>query len=102
MAELWGKASVERNGLGVLERNIWNIDLVDLKRHIVRPVQYVMFTEAWIGRWDLFAHSLYNDVYFWWVVPVVNDVMNLFIDPPAGYVLKVPHALDVIEWLRWG
>lgn len=102
MAEVWEKAPVEVNGLGVEERNIWNFDLVTLKKRILRGMQYVMFTEAWIGRWDLFAYEVYRDQYLWFVVPVINDVMNLFVDPAAGVILKVPHALDVIEWMKWG
>lgn len=99
--EIWDTISVEVNARGIAERNIWSVDLVDVKKNIKRKYDLVMFSEAWIGRWDLFATEVYGDQYLWWVVPVVNDLMNLFKEPKEGTILKVPNVNDVLEFLAF-
>lgn len=99
--EIWDLVRVERNARGVEERNIWDFDLVEFKKWMKRKFDLVMFSEAWIGRWDLFAFEVYGDQYMWWVVPVVNDLMNLFEEPRVGVILKVPNVFDVLEFLAF-
>lgn len=101
MESIWNFFEVERNERGILERNIWKDDLVDVKKDVSGSYDLVMFTEAWIGRWDLFAYEVYGETELWWAVPVANDVMNVFVESSAGAILKVPKADRIIEWLRW-
>lgn len=101
VVEIWDLVRVERNARGVEERNIWDFDLVEFKEWMKRKFDLVMFSEAWIGRWDLFATEVYGDQYMWWVVPVVNDLMNLFEEPGVGTILKVPNVFDVLEFLAF-
>lgn len=93
--ELWDLFPVEGG-----ERNLWMKNLAEFKKCIKRPVRYIMFTETWIGRWDLLAVELYGDPYLWWVVPAANDIMDLFSPELVGVTLVVPHAYDVWDFLN--
>ena len=97
MQEIWTKFP---EGKG--EVNIWARDLVDFKKAVRRGLNFWVFTEAYIGRWDLVADELYGDVYLWWAVPVVNDILDLFGGELAGQFLKVPQYMDVWEWVSFG
>ncbi len=100
MKEIWDIFDVETNASGVQEVNIWAKSICGLKNSIKRPVQNIMWSDAWIGRWDLLADNVYGNVYLWWAVPVVNDVMNIFHDPSAGAVVSVPDRYDIWEYMR--
>jgi len=100
--EFWDLMKVEENDRGVKEVNIWARSIAEIKGSIKRKVQKVMWTDAWIGRWDLLAWELYRNQYLWWVVPVVNDVFNPFIEPSAGVIVNVPDLMDVWEYIKFG
>ena len=97
MQEIWTKFP---EGEG--EVNIWARNLVDFKKTVNRGLNFWVFTEAYVGRWDLIADELYDDVYLWWVVPVVNDILDLFGSELVGQFLKVPQYADVWEWMNFG
>jgi len=83
------------------EVNIWAKPLSEFKKRIRRPVSIMLFTEAYVGRWDILAYEAYQNPYLWWVVPVANDIINLFDPKLIGSFLKVPHYLDVWEFLEF-
>ncbi len=100
--EIWDIFSVETNAQGVQEVNIWAKSICGIKNCIKRPVQNIMWSDSWIGRWDLLADNLYGNVYLWWVVPVMNDVMNVFYNPSAGSVVNAPDRYDIWEYMQYG
>lgn len=93
--EIWSIFPKEGGDVNFLMKS-----LADMKKYIRREVKYIMFTEAWIGRWDLLATEVYGDPYLWWVIPVVNDIIDLFDPELVGAILKVPHAYDVWDFLN--
>ncbi len=96
MIELW-----EKFELGKGEVNIWGKDLTDFKKRlVVGGEQGFLFTEAYIGRWDLIANEVYGNPYYWWVIPLANDVMDLFDPEFVGQILRVPRADVIWEWLN--
>jgi len=97
MREIWSKFPAGRG-----EVNIWARNLVDFKRSLKRREGLWVFTEAYIGRWDLVAYELYGDQYLWWVVPLANDIIDLFSSKLVGAFLKVPDFRDVWEWISFG
>jgi hypothetical protein len=98
MQEVWTIFSVDK---GKDEVNIWSKDLVDFKKALKRQMGLWTMSEAYVGRWDLVANELYGDVYLWWVVPLANDVLDLFSPKLIGAFLKVPASQDVWEWLAF-
>ncbi len=96
MQEIWSIFPVEK---GKGEVNIWSKDLVEFKKSLKRRMGLWTMTEAYVGRWDLVAEELYGDVYLWWVVPLVNDVLDLFEPSLIGAFLKVPAYQDIWEWM---
>jgi hypothetical protein len=83
------------------ELNIWSKNISEFKKHIRRPTSIVLFTEAYVGRWDILANEIYQSPYLWWVIPVANDILDLLDPELVGSFLKVPHFLDVWEWMEW-
>lgn len=98
MREVWSIFPVDR---GKGEVNIWSKDLVEFKKALKRGMGLWTMSEAYIGRWDLVANELYGDVYLWWVVPLANDVLDLFAPSLIGAFLRVPAYQDVWEWLAF-
>jgi hypothetical protein len=96
MQELWTIFPVDRSKGEV---NIWSKDLVEFKKAMKREVGLWTMTEAYVGRWDLVANELYGDVYLWWVIPLANDVLDLFGSELIGAFLRVPAYQDVWEWM---
>jgi hypothetical protein len=96
MQELWTVFPVDKEKGEV---NVWSKDLVDFKKAIKRATGLWTMTEAYVGRWDLVANELYGDVYLWWVVPLANDVMDIFSPNLIGAFLRVPAYQDVWEWV---
>ena len=98
MQEIWTVFPVDKEKGEV---NIWSKDLVDFKKAVKRRVGLWTMTEAYVGRWDLVANELYGDVYLWWVVPLANDILDLFAPSLIGAFLKVPAYQDVWEWMAF-
>jgi hypothetical protein len=96
MKDIWSVFPVE-NG----EVNIWAWDITEFKQAVKRPMSLFAFTEAYVGRWDLLAENLYNDSYLWWVIPIENDIMDLFNPQLVGEFLSVPAYEDVWEFLEF-
>lgn len=94
--ELWDK--FPKTGVEV---NIWSRDLSDFKRFVRRVDRGVVFTEAYIGRWDLLASEVYGDPYLWWVLPLANDILDLFAPELVGEILGVPGRDVVWEWMNY-
>jgi len=98
MQEVWGVFPVDtRKG----EVNIWARNLVNFKKAVKRQQGLWTMTDAFVGRWDLVASSIYDDVYLWWVVPLENGVMDLFDPEITGAFFKVPTFEDIWEWLAF-
>ena len=99
---LWDFAKKVKNDRGEVEKDIWSMELSEIKGIArKREVERIMFTEAWIGRWDLFSYKVYGSADLWWVVPAVNGITNPFVEPVVGVVVEVVHKYDVLEWLLW-
>jgi hypothetical protein len=99
--EIWDIFKIEDNARGVREVNIWSKGIASVKRRVRREPTKIMWTDAWIGRWDLVADQIYKNSYLWWAIPVINDVMNVFIDPASSSILEIPHRFDIWEFLKF-
>jgi len=99
--EFWDLMEVEVNDRGEKEVNIWARGIADIKNAVKRRVARYMWNDSWIGRWDLFAYEVYKNQYLWWVVPVVNDILNPFVEPASGAIVEVPDLMDVWEYIKF-
>jgi len=98
MQEVWSIFPVDKDKGEV---NIWSKNLVSFKKAVKRPQGLWVMTDAFIGRWDLVANDIYGDVYLWWVLPLANDIIDLFDPELTGVFFKVPAFEDVWEWLAF-
>lgn len=89
---------VVKNQKGELERDLLIKNITDLKKFLKRSVRKVMFSEAWIGRWDLFSYEVYRRSDWWWCLLVVNDIIDPFDPNLIGSVMIVPNYKDIWEF----
>jgi len=49
---------------------------------------------------DLISYKNYGTVDFWWVICLVNDIVNPLSDFEEGQVLTIPNQLDIYNFSR--
>ena len=59
---------------------------------------YYMITGEDIYRPDLISFKLYKTKEYWWVLLLINGIMNPFNDMYVGQVIKVPSMFDIYEF----
>lgn len=51
-------------------------------------------------RADLVSYKCYGTVDFWWVILLVNEIDNPFLDIEAGTVLTIPSRTDIFNFQK--
>lgn len=46
----------------------------------------------------LISYRVYGDIGFWWIILLVNEIKNPFIELEPGMVLKIPSKLDIYDF----
>ena len=61
---------------------------------------YFVIDSAIMKRLDLISYKFYGNVEYWWVIMLVNNILNPFTDLPIGTTLRIP-SLDTLyaNWL---
>lgn len=50
------------------------------------------------GQPDLISKKMYNTESYWWIICLVNNIMNPLLDIIEGEILKIPNLLDIYEF----
>jgi hypothetical protein len=64
------------------------------------PVSFYTVTESDLGRPDLISHKSYGDVGYWWLILMVNQVIDPFNGLTVGQNLMIPSLLDIYAFQR--
>jgi hypothetical protein len=64
------------------------------------PTSVYTVVESDLGRPDLISYSVYGSVGYWWLILLVNDVIDPFNGLTVGQELIIPSLLDVYEFQR--
>ena len=51
------------------------------------------------GWWDNISYSFYNDVSYWWVIVMMNDIQNPFEEIVDGQQIKVLKGNQIVKLL---
>jgi nucleoid-associated protein YgaU len=73
-------------------------DLIDFPTIPVQPDDS-QYTVLQTDRLDTLAHKFYNDVIYWWVIAVANDIDEPQSELSLGRVLRIPSPRYVREVL---
>ena len=49
---------------------------------------------------DLISYKVYGTVDFWWIILLVNNIENPFVDLKEGMILEIPNKLDIYEFQK--
>jgi len=61
---------------------------------------YYRVTASDVLRPDLISYKVYGTVDFWWIILLLNNIENPFVELEEGMVLKVPNKLDIYEFRK--
>ena len=53
-----------------------------------------------VGRPDLISFEVYGTVRYWWIICIVNKIMDPLQGIAEGDLLKIPHILDIGDFYR--
>ena len=96
--DFYHKAQVTIDGVTTTELDfLWNT-LSDFE--LKYEPSYYRIQGPDIKRLYLISHKVYDDVSFWWIIALVNDIDNPFADLEIGSLLVIPNILDVYEFQK--
>ena len=49
---------------------------------------------------DMISKKVYGVEQFWWVICLVNNIVNPLLDIKVGTILKIPNKLDIYSFQR--
>ena len=64
------------------------------------PVKYYRIRDEDAMRPDLISHKMYGNVFFFWIIMIVNNIENPLTDIIPGMLLKIPSVLDVYDFTK--
>ena len=67
---------------------------------IVHTPVYYKTDEHDVGRPDLISFELYRTVKYWWIICLVNNIVNPFTDIVVGSILLIPHLADIYDFYK--
>ena len=76
---------------------LWNTKSAFVLKH--EPVYYRVSSHD-VAQPDLISKKLYDTERYWWIICVVNNIMNPLLDIIPGNILKIPNLLDIYEFYR--
>ena len=56
--------------------------------------------ETELQRPDLISYKYYGTVQYWWIICVVNDIGDPFVDIDVGDLLDIPNILDIYDFYK--
>ena len=74
--------------------------LTKLFSYITRPVGYAVMREDHVGNLDKLSFEQYGDEKLWWVIALVNGIIDPFNDDLVDQELEVPDLLDIFDFYR--
>lgn len=80
---LWSKEVVDNN----LEYDFLGNKNIDFKS-LPTPASFVV-TAPFINRIDLISYQVYGTVDLWWLICIVNDILDPFSEVTLGKTLKI-------------
>jgi len=76
---------------------LWNnLSSFEIKR---TPIYY-RTTVSDVMQPDFISYKIYGTERYWWIICLVNDIMNPFTDIEEGVILKIPHIMDIYDFLK--
>jgi hypothetical protein len=63
------------------------------------PIYYRISSHD-ISQPDLISKKMYNTERYWWIILVVNGIMNPLLDIVEGSIIKIPNILDIYEFYK--
>lgn len=64
------------------------------------PVGYYMVCGEDLGKPDLISMKMYNQEGYWWLICLVNGILNPFSDLEIGQILTIPNMMDIYDFYR--
>ncbi len=49
---------------------------------------------------DMISYKAYGNVYFWWIIMLVNSIDNPLTDMQTGQLLIIPSKLDIYDFQK--
>jgi hypothetical protein len=49
---------------------------------------------------DMISYTVYGTVDYWWIILLVNEIMDAFNDLEVGMLLTIPNTLDVANFFQ--
>lgn len=95
-----------KNFLDTVQTDVNQLDFLsfkwlDFKQSIKnKNVDYFRITDEFVGRLDLVAHDFYGNVFLWWILALVNDVLDPINDISVGKVLIIPSIVDIENYYQ--
>lgn len=57
-------------------------------------------SEQDLMRPDLISYKVYGTVNYWWVILVINNIQNPFLDLSVGQMLLIPNENDLYDFRK--
>jgi len=76
---------------------LWN-SLSEFKMNYT-PTYYRVAADD-LMRPDMISYKCYGVVEFWWIIMLVNNIENPFIDLVEGAILTIPSRLDIYDFQK--
>ena len=61
-------------------------------------VRYYQVSKWEAGRPDILSKNIYNNTSYWWILLKYNNIVDVFTELVEGFILKVPHKTDIINF----
>lgn len=85
---------------GISELDFLDNTLINFQ--ITRPTLYYRVREVDLHAPDLISFKAYGQEQYWWVICLVNNVLDTGEDLFIGQVLMIPDILDIYDFAkRW-
>jgi len=85
---------------GVQELDLMDEALDGFKLEIKRQVEFYRVTDADLVRPDFISFKFYGNERFWWIIMVINDIIDIRADLVAGMLLQIPDVLDIYDYFK--
>ena len=82
----------------VAENDLLQSGLPRIKEFIVAPVRYLELEVRHIGRLDLLSQEAYETPFLWWVIAIVNDLIDPFDSSKVNTLISIPSLEDIYNF----
>jgi len=53
-----------------------------------------------VGQPDLISYRIYNTEKYWWIICLVNQIQNPFVDMTEGSIIQLPNIRDIYDFYQ--